>query len=576
MKTGMSWYQNLKFRKKIQIICFVVSLIPVILLGAFCTIQSRRLLVSQEETNINNILEQAASSLKHYLSLQESIITTLAWDEAIQSAVDKSYGSNYEMFLANTEVFDSKFLMIQAMHPEIEGITLYTDTNLYPHGTTLKQLSDLKEYSWYEDALSAQKPFYIFDETDGKFLLVYLLPCRFYKNVMIITLSYDYAFSGYKSLFEDDYAVGIYDSAGRLIFGHSSYEDAPADVFFDNELEQTLSRDAGSAYFREVATEDAHGWNIVIYRPQEFITSTANSFIVVILWMIALCIFSMIYLGLVLSRHLVDPLEKLADNMDQIQADNFTVTVRSRNNDEIAKLIGAFDNMARRLESTIHELYINKLAKQEYRLQMLQSQINPHFLNNTLEIINWEARMHGEEKVSSMIEALSVMMSATMDRNRQSLITLEEEMEYVNAYLYIIECRYQERFTHTEEIDEALLPVKVPRLIIQPVIENAVEYGNTGDDRRSIALKIEGTRDGEKVDMKIMIINPGEPSAEDMAKIKELLTDEIDIKPMEERSTRIGIRNVNRRLKMIYGGQSHLTIEPDGNGNTISTIFVKN
>jgi sensor histidine kinase YesM len=118
--------------------------------------------------------------------------------------------------------------------------------------------------------------------------------------------------------------------------------------------------------------------------------------------------------------------------------------------------------------------------------------------------------------------------------------------------------------------------VKVPRLIIQPVIENAVEYGNTGDDRRSIALKIEGTRDGEKVDMKIMIINPGEPSAEDMAKIKELLTDEIDIKPMEERSTRIGIRNVNRRLKMIYGGQSHLTIEPDGNGNTISTIFVKN
>ena len=175
-----------------------------------------------------------------------------------------------------------------------------------------------------------------------------------------------------------------------------------------------------------------------------------------------------------------------------------------------------------------------------------------------------------------MIEALSVMMSATMDRNRQSLITLEEEMEYVNAYLYIIECRYQERFTHTEEIDEALLPVKVPRLIIQPVIENAVEYGNTGDDRRSIALKIEGTRVGEKVDMKIMIINPGEPSAEDMAKIKELLTDEIDIKPMEERSTRIGIRNVNRRLKMIYGGGSHLTIEPDGNGNTISTIFVKN
>ena len=231
MKTGVAWYQSLKFRNKIQIICFIVSLIPVILLGAFCTIQSRRLLVSQEETNINNILDQAVSSLDHYLSLQEGIITTLAWDEAIQAAVDKSYSSNYEMFLANSEIFDSKFLMIQAMHPEIEGITLYTQTNLYPHGTTLKQLTDLSGYSWYEKALSAQKPFYIFDRDSGKFLLVYLLPCDLYKNVMTIALSYDYAFSDYQKLFEEDYAIGIYDNAGQLIFDHSSFPDAPGVEF---------------------------------------------------------------------------------------------------------------------------------------------------------------------------------------------------------------------------------------------------------------------------------------------------------------------------------------------------------
>ncbi|MBE5824772.1 MAG: HAMP domain-containing protein [Butyrivibrio sp.] len=277
------------------------------------------------------------------------------------------------------------------------------------------------------------------------------------------------------------------------------------------------------------------------------------------------------------NSKITGPISNLTDASKQIADGNYGVKAKVKeNNGEITDLSRNFNKMSEKLSEQFNKIFVEEIALRDANIHALQSQINPHFLNNTLEIINWEARMHGEEKVSSMIEALSVMMSATMDRNRQSLITLEEEMEYVNAYLYIIECRYQERFTHTEEIDEALLPVKVPRLIIQPVIENAVEYGNTGDDRRSIALKIEGTRDGEKVDMKIMIINPGEPTAEDMAKIKELLTDDIDIKPMEERSTRIGIRNVNRRLKMIYGGKSHLTIEPDGNGNTISTIFVKN
>ena len=89
-------------------------------------------------------------------------------------------------------------------------------------------------------------------------------------------------------------------------------------------------------------------------------------------------------------------------------------------------------------------------------------------------------------------------------------------------------------------------------------------------------MEIEGTVEKDKVDLRIRIINPGVPSDEDTVKIKELLTDDMDIKPLEDRSTRIGIRNVHRRLKMLYGSESRLTIETDGNGNTISTIFVKN
>ncbi len=270
------------------------------------------------------------------------------------------------------------------------------------------------------------------------------------------------------------------------------------------------------------------------------------------------------------------PIETLTDVSKQIAGGNYGAVVdETTGTGEIADLNRNFNKMSEKLSEQFNKIFVEEIALRDANIHALQSQINPHFLNNTLEIINWEARMHGEEKVSSMIEALSVMMAATMDRNRQSLITLEEEMEYVNAYLYIIECRYGDRFSHEELIDPALLSVKVPRLIIQPVIENAVEYGGTEDGRRHVTLRAEGTTDGDSVDMRIMIINPGEPSREDMDKIHKLLTDDIDIKPLEERSVRIGIRNVNRRLKMIYGGESRLVIESDGKGNTISTIFVK-
>ena len=297
------------------------------------------------------------------------------------------------------------------------------------------------------------------------------------------------------------------------------------------------------------------------------------TFAILIFFMIPL-IAMMIYF---FNSRINKPITKLTDASKLLADGRYGITVEENmtKGGEIADLSHNFNIMSNKLSEQFNKIFVEEIALRDANIHALQSQINPHFLNNTLEIINWEARIHGEEKVSSMIEALSTMMSATMDRNRQSLITLDEEMEYVRAYLYIIECRYQDRFTYEEDIDPALLSVKVPRLIIQPVIENAVEYGSDEGGERRVSLKIQGDTDGESVDMQIMIINPGEPTPEDMEKIRELLSDDVDIKPMEERSTRIGIRNVNRRLKMIYGGDSHLTIEPDGQGNTISTIFVK-
>ncbi|SER88384.1 HAMP domain-containing protein [Butyrivibrio fibrisolvens] len=345
--------------------------------------------------------------------------------------------------------------------------------------------------------------------------------------------------------------------------------DGKNDVFMtvsDTEDVVCCSQKTDNGVFGYVISYDASLVNIER-------RSVSITFWVLIVFLIPLIILVLYFF----HKKINIPIKSLTDASKQIASGKYGVTapLPKADSGEIADLTRNFNHMSVKLSEQFNKIFTEEIALRDANIHALQSQINPHFLNNTLEIINWEARINGQEKVSSMIEALSTMMSATMDRNRQSLISLEEEMEYVQAYLYIIKCRYQDKFTYTEDIDPSLMYVKVPRLIIQPVVENAVEYSSCEDGSRHVTLKIEGSCDQDHVDMKISIINPGVPSKEDMDKITGLLTDDMDIKPLEERSTRIGIRNVHRRLRIIYGSESGLSIRSDGNGNTISTIFVK-
>ncbi|MBR4993643.1 MAG: histidine kinase, partial [Lachnospiraceae bacterium] len=197
-----------------------------------------------------------------------------------------------------------------------------------------------------------------------------------------------------------------------------------------------------------------------------------------------------------------------------------------------------------------------------------QSQINPHFLNNTLEIINWESRMNGNIKVSSMIEALSVMLNATMNRRKQRMISLSEELSYVDAYLLIIKQRLGTRLQVKKEIDHSLLTLEVPRLIIQPIIENAVEHGMDKRNRGEVELKVYREEDKLHID----VINNGVLTDEDKAKIEYLLGNDVD--EDKERSVSLGIRNVNRRIKIIYGEEYGLSIYSNEEGYTVSSIVL--
>ena len=302
---------------------------------------------------------------------------------------------------------------------------------------------------------------------------------------------------------------------------------------------------------------------------QQEVRAPADLFLLLLLFMIPLITILIHFF----NRRISVPVEELAAASEEITKGNYGITVPvHKENGEIANLDQNFNEMSLKLKDQFEKIYLEEIALRDANIHALQSQINPHFLNNTLEIINWEARMGGNEKVAEMIEALSVMMGATLNREKRDIIPLREELEYVEAYLYIIKCRYGDSFTCRTEVQHPeALDYMVPRLIIQPIVENAVEHGRGSSNDGFVSLVIEGGEHPND-DLRVVVTNQGEPSEEDLKKIHALLED-TGAEP--EHASQIGIRNVNRRLKMVYSDASGLTIEPDGHGNTRSTIIVK-
>ena len=271
-------------------------------------------------------------------------------------------------------------------------------------------------------------------------------------------------------------------------------------------------------------------------------------------WMLAVQLLALpllLVVLLVFHHSVTKPMETLSEANARLQGGErgFQITEKASSK-EFAALYEQYNETSRVLKNQFERSYQEQQALQEAKMKALQSQINPHFLNNTLEVINWEARLAGNERVSAMIEALSTMMDATLNRDGRSMIPLREELVYTDAYLLIIRERLGDRLEVRREIDESLLELPVPRLILQPIAENAVEYDITPN--RGGVLLLRARREGEN--MLLEVEHSGRMSKEDEKTIRELLSSPA------ERSGHFGLRNVVQRLRLLYGERASLQI----------------
>ena len=276
------------------------------------------------------------------------------------------------------------------------------------------------------------------------------------------------------------------------------------------------------------------GTMVVVVRIDKHIThaemSTLESlFIILIIFMIPLVIQMIRFF----HKKVTLPLRQLITASNAVREGNLGIQIENEeDNEEFYRMKDSFNHMSKQLKNQFDKIYVEEIALRDAKIMALQSQINPHFLNNTLEIINWEARLNGNYKVSGMIEALSTMLGETMNRKEKQFHSIAEEMAYADAYLYIISQRFGAKFQCTKQIDERLMNVQVPRLIIQPIVENAVEHGMDITKQGRLEIRLYEREDGY---LSIEVEDNGHLAKEDRDKIDRLLSPNAELSKEKRR-----------------------------------------
>lgn len=470
-------------------------------------------------------------------------------------------------FLENQYKHEQNFLGTVLYLTEDPGMFYYTYNNM---GATYETIRSFKEkgIEVVQEVSRNLGTGIAFTEADGHLYMVRNLVMPDYKPFAVLVMELNK-----KNMFQGVEGTAWYlDSAlyldGVPLAGFGDFGEFPKDLLTADGNSHCLVYE-GKTYVYVVSQIQNQTLTYVVLLDQKAMgyeqEMIRNTVLILLACMIPL-IFMVFYF---FHSRITVPIHALTQAATEIGHGNYGYELEPQMSSEEFHYLGdTFNRMSGRLKQQFEQIYLEELALKEANIKALQAQINPHFLNNTLEIINWEARLGENEKVCGMIEALSTMMEATTNRKKQKLIPLSEELGYVEAYLYIIEQRFGERLRIERSIDRELLQVQVPRLIIQPIIENAVEHGM---DRRQGLIRIEAYRREDR--LYIEITDNGSLTKEDIEKIEQLLEDTSN--ENVGKSVSMGISNVNKRLKIIYGEECGLTIKSNKDGNTVSTIMAK-
>lgn len=309
----------------------------------------------------------------------------------------------------------------------------------------------------------------------------------------------------------------------------------------------------GKKYFSVFRGLPYYGWDYICLLPYDNVMTALAQAQTYLIAAIGLCVLLM----LLVAFHVIDSItrhfQRLVGKMLMLGGEKpdgpWEEYDYSDRKDEIGILHQQFDQMVLRLEHLIETNYINELMKKEAQLQALENQINPHFLYNTLESINWRAKALGATDISEMVQALAALLRVTLNKNSAGF-SLKEELDLIRSYMVIQQYRFDDRLQYTIEVEPGAASMPIPKLILQPIVENAVHYGLENNIDGCI---IRITAEIQDQQLLIRVYNTGSAMEDDL--LHKLRCQEVDFQ-----GHGIALLNIEERLKLTYGEAARLNL----------------
>ena len=561
MKKLLHWVNGIKLRYKLAIIYSLFCFLPVMLLFWLSFLQMRSIIGDKEKMNLQSYLQQSVSSMDRTLDGYNSLSDYIAFDRTLAEVFSMEYGTPYEQYEQLTQKVDPILRSSSYFHGGMQRITIYTDNGMVKHDTTVAPVSEIEETDWYQKTLEHPGINWFVNYQEKTLFSARKLAfsgAREGVNILYMDVDYQKLFTPYAETLISECGLYITDQEGKLVFEESRFsgKNQNYDLTYSEFLEQ---RNRGSTDYTILCEEsNTTGWTVWLYQPVGLAGEAIRPIVVMAGVTILICIFAAVLAYFITSGMVSGRIERLTRLMQEVQEGSMDMQVGSDDRDEIGMLYRGFGSMMKRIRTLINEVYLGKITQKEAELKALQAQINPHFLYNTLSLINWKALAAGEEDISRMTLAMSTFYRTALNRGR-NMLQVEAELSNTRAYLEIQSMLHDGDFDYEIEAQPEILQCESLNLILQPLVENAIHHGieEKTDGRGKISVR------GWKEDNCVWFMVEDNGVGMEQKVADKILT-------MESKG--YGVRNVDERIRLCYGEKYAMKVESVVGKGTKMTI----
>jgi two-component system sensor histidine kinase YesM len=561
--------------------CFLVSSIAILSSGIYAYYYFSSIMRQQILQDEQIKLEQIAYQLKN---LQADISKTASFilvNDDIRQQINKYYDSDaFGEIVSSINMSNAvgNYIKLQSYIREIRIVNDQEEVIGYGDKYTL--INELSP-SWYEA--------FIKTGSYSGFTNPHMLQTRFgdvavisfvikYNPLLINKQRLHYLIIDIDTAVFDDYIQSDQVKYDKFVLFNGGNQMIRGSGFSADELLKiqsvTLNSAAQSTYYEEdeyrlwfVNQSFTDGWKLVVEKSTENVMKPLQS----IFYFFALSVIFSILLILIsltpIISNITRPISKLIQMMKTVSTGNLNAAITIRSRDELELLGIGFNHMISELRTYIQRTIDDERTKQHLQTELLLAQINPHFIYNTLNSIVYLAEKQGNTDVVNVTQSfIRILQENLISDEEKQMVTIEEEIQYVENYLVIQRYRYPGRIQIEWDIDEQVKQLKVPRMMIQPLVENAIFHGLiSSENEGKIQIKI------LKNDMVLSISVQDDGIGMDSQRIDQIMKGET-INSSGKKSHSIGLKNIRERLNLFYGNAGQLSIRSLPNAGTLVSI----